>query len=72
MSTKTTIKHFPSVGEESSHLYTEAFEGDDVFLELEGISFIGCTSPKGAGGCLTVRISKEHAVLLGLIPKETQ
>ncbi|MBP0588708.1 hypothetical protein J8I87_03040 [Paraburkholderia sp. LEh10] len=71
MSTKASIKyHDGEGGEPSWHLYTEAFEKDDVvYLELEGVlaDVVMIDSAWAKAGTVLLRLPTTTAKQLGLL-----
>ncbi|CAJ0893301.1 hypothetical protein [Ralstonia flatus] len=66
MSTKATIAHRPSEGDEPAwHLYEEVFEVGVVYLELCGVSAVLSTRERG-GADVVLRLPIETAKQLGL------
>jgi hypothetical protein len=71
MSTKSTIQHEIDKGNQQGfHLYNEVFDGENVYLELQGFQFESSTSVALSGGgvpSLTVKLPRAWAEKLGLI-----
>jgi hypothetical protein len=66
MSTKATLVHHDSEGDEPSwHLYEEVFEAGVVYLELRGVSAELSTRQQG-GADVALRLPIETAKQLGL------
>jgi hypothetical protein len=74
MSTKSTIRHQPKTGELPGwHLYREGFEGDAVYLELEGVlaDITMIDSPWGrTPGTVLLRLPVATAQQLGIVPRK--
>lgn len=66
MSTKIGIKMIDINGEHS-YVYQEIFEDDKIYLQLEGINFEASNEGRGK---VTVELSSEHALKLGIISKK--
>lgn len=75
MSTKSSIKWREQIdGAPGFHLYEDCFEaladGKDapVYLRLDGVEVVDLSTQAGGGATVEVRLSRELALSLGLLP----